>query len=164
MERRDPLRTTPVQLAELDEDVRSEMVYDPRRFNLAEHLGESAEYPAGPDHGRQLVGRLDAVQERQHHRVRAEQRVHRRCDLRDLPRLHRHHHEIDGADVGRPVCCDGIGQMHVAQGTGYLQAAFPDGLQVRAPCDERHVVAGAGEPCTVVTAEPAGTVDCDFQL
>ena len=95
-ERRDPFRVVPVQLAELDEDVRSEVVYDPGGLDLAEYPGESAEHPVGPDHGRQLVGRLDAVQERQHEGVLAEQRSHRGSDLRYLPRLHRHQHEIDG--------------------------------------------------------------------
>ena len=159
----DPFRIRTVQLAERHEDVRSEVMDDPGRFDLAEHLGESAEHPFGSDHGRQLVGRLDTVQERQHHGVRAEQRPRRRRDFRYLPRLHRHHHEVDRADIGRIVGCRGVGQVHVTQGTGYPQAAVANGLQVRAAGDERHVVAGAGEPCTVVSAEPAGTVDCDFQ-
>ena len=136
-------------------------MYDPWRFNLAEHLRKPAEHPIGPDDGGQLVGRLDAVQERQHHGVLAEQRSHRRRDLRYLPRLHRHHHEIDRADLGRIVGCCRRGEMRVAERAVYLQAALADCLEVRTAGDERDIVAGAREPCPVVAAETTGAVDCD---
>ena len=38
-----------------------------------------------------------------------------------------------------------------------LQAPFPDGAQVAAACDERHVVAGSRQPCAVISADCAGT-------
>ena len=135
---------------------------DSGRFDLAEHLRESAEHPFGSDHRRQLVGRLDTVQERQHHGFPPEQRLHRRRDFGYLPRLHRHHHEIDRADIGRIVGGDGPRKMHVAQGTRDLQAAFPDGPQVCPAGNERHVVAGARKTGSVVASEPSCTVNCGF--
>ena len=131
------------------------MMDDPAgRLDLAEHLREPAEHPIRPDDGGKLVGRLDLRS------GTAEPRYVRRAGAPSPPRppgfchvFTGHQHEVDGADFGRIVACDGLGQMHVAQGTGDLQAAFPDGRKVRSPCDERHVVAGTREPRSVVARQ-----------
>ena len=52
--------------------------------------------------------------------------------------------------------------LPVAQGTTHVQALRPDGLQMRAPRDEHHVVVGPREQRAVVAAHGARAQNGDF--
>ena len=90
--------------------------------------------------------------------VGANEGTNQRGDFGHLPRLDRYEDSVDGADVARRVRCLGVRDCEVSLDAAYQKAVSADGLEVGAPRDERHVLAGAGQAATEVAADAPGPV------
>ena len=119
---------------------------------------EAADHVLRPQALDELRRGIDAVLERYDARVGANEGTNQRGDFGHLPRLDRHEDSVDGADVARRVRCLGVRDCEVSLDAAYQKAVSADGLEVGAPRDERHVLAGAGQAAAEVAADSSGPV------
>ena len=113
--------------------------------------------------------RVDAVLQRNHAGVGADQRLDAFPRAFDVPQLDAEQHDIDQADLGGIVGGLGRHQMAVATRARYLQANALDGGQMRAACDEADIGPRFRQRHAKSTADPAGadnrnTHECSPEL
>ncbi len=101
------------------------------------------------------IRRVDAVLERYHERVAAEQRLQSGRDVGNLPGLHAEQHRVDRSDVGGRRARYFRPDEHVAEDAVDSQAVRTDRVELRAARDDRNFVAHLGEPRAEVGAHAA---------
>jgi hypothetical protein len=107
------------------------------------------------DRAAQLLGRFDAVLQRNDECVGAEEWSQRWNRFVELPRLDAEQHHVDRADVG------GIGarhrvDVHVPEHAIDAQAVGANGSEVRSARDHGQVGARLGQACAEIRADAAG--------
>ena len=126
-------------------------------------VGHTAGNVAGARMPRHHVHRLDAVLERDHHRVRADERGEPRGRAVHVVQLHREQHHVHRADRGR-IVGGTHGQVQIALRAGDSEAALLQGGKVRAACNEGDVGARVEQASPEVAAHGAGAKDCDAHI
>ena len=101
----------------------------------------------------------DAVLERNHRRVAADERLNGPSRNLGVPQFDAEEHEIDRTDVAWRVGDLRVRQVHVAEGAGDLQAMTLHRSQVRPSCDEAHVAASQGKLGPEIAAHTARAHD-----
>ena len=89
------------------------MLNHPGGTDFTEDARQTSEDFLFSDYRRQLIGRLNAVEEGNDDRVVLNQRTNSSSDFRNLPGLNRHNHDIDSADFRRVTGREWITQMDV---------------------------------------------------
>ena len=151
----------PVPLAELDLGGDARVAHVAGRDDRAHDLAEPAQHALGPEDGRQLVRGGDAVLQRHHERVRAEQRAQRARGLGHLPGLDADQDDVDGPDPREVVVRFRRRDREVALHAVDAQPALADGGEVRPARDERDRLPRLREASAEVRADPARADDRD---
>jgi hypothetical protein len=112
-------------------------------------------------HGRHLIGRLDAVLQGQHERLRPDEGRGAARRVGDLPGLDRQHHAIDHADATRVVRDGGRVDRHVSGEALHVQTRLGDRRAVRAPRDERDVMPRLGQASSEITSDTSDPDHCE---
>jgi len=115
-------------------------------------VGDSAQHALAPERGGEDLVLVDAVLQR--YGRRAGDARHRPRRLFGVPQLHCHHHQVRRARLRR-VIHDLHAKLGISQLAADPQPAPSHGLGVRAPRDERHLVAGLLQTPAVVPADAA---------
>jgi len=115
-------------------------------------VGRARQDAVGSDDGRQLVGAVDAILQRQDDRVRRAQGWQPRQHRRVVIAFDGEQDEIGWSDLLR--LAGGLRAAHdeVAEGTPYQQPAFADGAQMRAAGNEGDLMAGPRQPRAIISA------------
>ena len=123
-------------------------------------VGGAAEDAALADRGFNLPGAVDAVLQRQHHRVVAGDDLEQRQRGGVAVGLDGVDDEVDGTDGFGPVFGRSV-DLEVAERALDEETSRTDRLEMSAPREERHIVAGARQLGAVESTDRAGSDNAD---
>ena len=133
-----------------------------RRRNRGADLRHAAHDVLDAQDGDQTLERIDAVLQRDHRRVRPDQRLNGFAGAFDVPQLDAEQHEIDRSDGSRVVGRLGRNDVCFATSAFDFQAIGFHGGQMCAARDEGDVRTGLGQRCPEGTADTASPDYRDF--
>ena len=141
-------------LAKRDAPIRARLVDHAWRRQRRRDIRSAANDGCPPDDGGNGVRTVDPVLERQDDRRLTDQRAEQRQRRVVVVSLHREKYEVHVADD------DGVlpgsrADLPVAQRAPHPHPLRPDRVQVHAPRDEHHVMAGSRQQRSVVAADSA---------
>ena len=155
----DPLGHAPVELPERDPRIRAR-VSDPAGADQErDHPAETAEHALPAQRLGQDIRRLHPVEDGEHGRLRTHHRPQGPGRLPELPSLRGHDHRVGRPRLRRIVGSQRGTDLRIAGDALQAEPMPTDGLQVRTPGDEDHLLPGLGQPGTEVPADPARAED-----
>jgi hypothetical protein len=105
------------------------------------------------------LGRLDAVEERKHGGIRADQRARGLSRVGELPRLHRDDDDLDRPDLRGVVRRERRVHDEVPRDALDAKPVPAYGVEVRPARHETHLVSVLGEPPPEVSPDASGAYD-----